>query len=565
MHRGNNRQQSREHRDQQRLALALLLRRHQTEIVAAWEREARQRASQSGHARPVLSAGHVGRLIEHMADIAEHAETADSRDRSGQGLDDDPFRDPRQGPEFQAVVSEYAILRRILLRLVGAEMEGLAPGELEILNGVIDQGIVGAAAAETRARRRTLEALDRLEEAAVAGERDTEKFLPRLLDLLLEVTPAVDSVVVALLEGDRLRVRAAVGLERELVQSCSYELGEGVLGRAASTRRPVMLHAAAQDPLVRCEGVRTSSTGALYAVPLMHGDQVIGAAQMGSRSAADFSDADKLLFRTMASRAAALITQAQLLARERAARLEAESARRELERLGLFREQFLGMIGHDLRNPLGAITMSAQLLQRQGATPPAAARTYRSIVANAGRMARMIDDLLDFTRGRLGRGIPIEPAPMDMHMVSRGLLEDLRLSHPGRILRLSAVGDGHGRWDPDRIVQLLSNLVGNALQHGAAGAPIGLCIAGDESSVVVEVNNEGPPIPHDELSHLFEPFRRARNDAGPREGLGLGLYIVQQIAHAHGGSVDVRSTAETGTTFSVQLPRVPPTNQQENQ
>lgn len=562
MHRGNNRQQSPDHRDQQRLALALLLRRHQPEIVAAWEREARQRASHSGHARPVLSAGHVGHLIEHMADIAE---TADSGDRSGHAVDHDTFRDPRQGPELEAVVSEYTILRRILLRLVGAEMQGPAPGELEILSGVIDQGIVRAAAAETRARRRTLEALDRLEEAALAGQGGTEKFLPRLLDLLLEVTPAVDSVVVALLEHDRLRVRAAVGLERQLVQSCSYELGEGVLGRAASTRRPVMLHAAAQDPRVRCEGVRTSSTGALYAVPLMHGDQVIGAAQMGSRSAADFSDEDKLLFRTMASRAAALITQAQLLARERAARIEAQAAKQELERLGLFREQFLGMIGHDLRNPLGAITMSAQLLLRQGATPPAAARTYSSIVANAGRMARMIDDLLDFTRGRLGRGIPIQPTPMDMHEVSRGLLEDLRVSHPGRILRLSAVGDGHGRWDPDRIVQLLSNLVGNALQHGAADAPIGLCIAGNGASIVVEVKNEGPPIPHDELPDLFEPFRRARDDAGPREGLGLGLYIVQQIAHAHGGSVEVRSTAETGTTFSVQLPRVPRTNQQENQ
>jgi signal transduction histidine kinase len=171
-------------------------------------------------------------------------------------------------------------------------------------------------------------------------------------------------------------------------------------------------------------------------------------------------------------------------------------------------------------------------------------------------MGRMIGELLDFTRGRLGGGISIHPQPANLRHLCRHVVEELEISHPGRELRLKADGHFLGEWDPDRLTQLLGNLGKNALDYSPSGTVVGFTLHDEGDCVRVEVHNEGPPIPRTLLSGIFEPFRRAvEGDGHPTSGLGLGLYIVEQIARAHGGTVSVRSTEAEGTTFTLRLPR----------
>ncbi|WNG54372.1 PAS domain-containing protein [Archangium gephyra] len=224
-----------------------------------------------------------------------------------------------------------------------------------------------------------------------------------------------------------------------------------------------------------------------------------------------------------------------------------------------FRERFLGIVSHDLRNPLSIITLSATMLLRQEALPERALRLAQRISLNAEQMARMIGDLLDLTRGRLGGGIPISPAPCDLGPLGRRVVSELEVAHPARELRLEARGDLQGEWDQDRLAQLLGNLLRNAVDYSPEGTPITLALNGEGARVRLEVRNLGEPIPAEVLPGLFEPFRRGQTrGSGSTSGLGLGLYIVQQIATAHGGGVEVRSTREEGTVFTVQLPRVVP-------
>ncbi|HYO69395.1 MAG TPA: PAS domain-containing protein [Archangium sp.] len=224
-----------------------------------------------------------------------------------------------------------------------------------------------------------------------------------------------------------------------------------------------------------------------------------------------------------------------------------------------FRERFLGIVSHDLRNPLSIITLSATMLLRQETLPERALRLAQRISLNADQMTRMIGDLLDLTRGRLGGGIPITPAPGDLGPLGRRVVSELEVAHPSRELRLEARGDLQGEWDQDRLVQLLGNLLRNAVDYSPEGTPITLALYGEEAQVRLEVRNQGEPIPAQVLPGLFEPFRRGEaHGSGSTSGLGLGLYIVQQIAAAHGGGVEVRSTREEGTVFTVRLPRVAP-------
>lgn len=230
----------------------------------------------------------------------------------------------------------------------------------------------------------------------------------------------------------------------------------------------------------------------------------------------------------------------------------------ELAQTATFREQFIGILGHDLRNPLGAIRASADLLLRGESLQPAQLRSLTRIVRSSERMSRMISDVLDFARGHLAGGLPIRRQRVDLQGICRRVLDELHVAHPDRKLLFTAQGSALGDFDPDRVAQAVSNLVGNAIQHGAPHSPVEVRLFEESDLVRLEVHNLGPPIPAELLPKLFEPFRGTEHGRGKQKGLGLGLYIVQEIVRAHGGRVEARSSAQEGTTFRVRWPKLGP-------
>lgn len=227
------------------------------------------------------------------------------------------------------------------------------------------------------------------------------------------------------------------------------------------------------------------------------------------------------------------------------------------------RQMFLAILGHDLRGPLNAIALSSAVLKR--ACGPDAAETAAQIADSTDAMARMITDMLDFTTASLGGRMPVCPAPMDLKELCESVADETRAAHPDRPLRFEAHGDLAGEWDAARLRQVISNLLGNAMQHGTG--PVDLTArararagegAGD-ADVVLTVRNGGKPIPPDVLPTLFDPLVRGTSDASPKArrpgSIGLGLYIAREIVAAHGGTIDVTSSAAEGTAFTVRLPR----------
>jgi PAS domain S-box-containing protein len=229
------------------------------------------------------------------------------------------------------------------------------------------------------------------------------------------------------------------------------------------------------------------------------------------------------------------------------------SAERRLEQAVEFEQQLVAIVSHDLRTPLGTISLAAHALLAQGGLGEPQRRGLSRILSAVEQAVRMIRDLLDLGRARLAGGIPVERREVDARPLAERVVEEQRAAWPDRELRLDVAGDTAGRWDPDRLVQALGNLVTNAAKYGAPGTPISVALDGTGDALRLSVHNRGEPIPADALPTLFHAGRRAadRRDGG----LGLGLFIVERIAAAHGGSVSVSSTREAGTTFTVVLPR----------
>jgi hypothetical protein len=230
----------------------------------------------------------------------------------------------------------------------------------------------------------------------------------------------------------------------------------------------------------------------------------------------------------------------------------AKSQEREgdLRAVAEFREMFIGIVGHDLRNPLGSIGMAAGLLLRRGHLDEQDGRVVARIVHGSQRMSRMITQLLDLTRARLGDGLPIEPKPTDLREICRNVVDEFEAP-----IDLEVLGDVTGTWDPDRLAEVLSNLAGNAVEYATPGTAVVVEAREDGAEVVVEVRNQGHPIPADVLPFIFEPFRRAQQREKSKAGnLGLGLYIARQIVLSHGGTLDAHSVDGT-TTFVMRLPR----------
>jgi signal transduction histidine kinase/DNA-binding response OmpR family regulator len=279
-------------------------------------------------------------------------------------------------------------------------------------------------------------------------------------------------------------------------------------------------------------------------VPLPGRARVVGAMSfVYAASGRRYTESDLAFAEDFARRAAMAIENAQAHAALSAA----------LE----FNERFVAILGHDLRNPLAAIDMAAGVLRQRVAitNDPSAVRVLDRVRSSSCRMSRMIEQVLDLTRSRLAGGLAISPGPMDLCDTLTGIVNELRMSHPSRtiVLRCQSLT---GSWDRDRLEQVFSNLIANAIHYGEVTKPVTIAARRENGVVLVDVHNDGEPIPEQLRVQLFNPFRRGSRDSrtSKTDGLGLGLYISHQIAVAHGGDLDVRSSPSEGTTFRVTLP-----------
>ena len=530
--------------------LSDFIRKNKGQILEDWMAGIRQLPIAQGLVRPALL-DHLPQLLDRIADMAD----ADD----GSGRPSGPWAPATahalarldEGYDLGEVVTEYALLRECILKQW--EQHGVRaadPSELRVLNRAIDYAISVSVARFTDARDRTLRALDHISAAALGNDR-LETFLPALLLVLRETTSSVDWASVLLRDGDDFVVRATVGLEETAARKERFHIGEGFVGLVAAEAKPVVLRDGSNDPRVLSPIVRASATRALIGVPMIHDKRVIGVAEIGSRTANEFSDEDRLLFGFMGSRATAMIVQHQL-------REYAESRAADAQRAILARDEVLAIVSHDLRNPLSSIMAATSLIARtMPASDPARAKVD-VILRSAVHMGRLIEDLLDVSRID-GGGLALQLAPHAIADLVRDAIESQRSIADEKALQItseSAADLPMVNVDRERIMRVFANLIGNALKFTPRGGSIAVRAIADELGVCITIADTGNGIPADDLPRIFDRFWQARE--AKRDGAGLGLAIVKGIVEAHGGRVWAESTAGSGSTFSFTLPRVDP-------
>jgi signal transduction histidine kinase len=236
------------------------------------------------------------------------------------------------------------------------------------------------------------------------------------------------------------------------------------------------------------------------------------------------------------------------------ARREAEAASAEARQMGELQERLVAVVSHDLRNPVGALRTGLDLLPRLGPLAERQSSVLERLRGTTDRMETLIRSVLDVARTRADAPLPLARAPAHLAEICARAVAEVEDAVPAAEVALTIEGDDAAELDGPRVAQLVTNLVANAVQHGAPGAPVAVRVRGVGPEVTLEVENRGEPIRREILPVLFEPFRRGSADGS---GLGLGLFIVREIARAHGGAVAVRSS-EAGTVFEVRLPRAAP-------
>jgi signal transduction histidine kinase len=244
---------------------------------------------------------------------------------------------------------------------------------------------------------------------------------------------------------------------------------------------------------------------------------------------------------------------------------QTESMARYAKMLREAQNLFLAILGHDVRTPLGAISMGAQVLMQDTTLPAKALKVGQRIFNSAKRMDTIVRDLLDFSTSHLGDGIPVDPHTVDLAEICQNVVEEAKTFHPERKIELVTAGSLTGAWDGARIAQAFANLISNAVQHGKPDSVIKVSMCGLSDEVVYEVRNEAEPIPPAKLRTLFDPVKRfairpasERAASSMTQNLGLGLYVVKEIVTAHEGAISVSSNRDDGVVFSARLPRLTP-------
>jgi signal transduction histidine kinase len=235
----------------------------------------------------------------------------------------------------------------------------------------------------------------------------------------------------------------------------------------------------------------------------------------------------------------------------------AESVAEYTKMINHSRDMFLGVLGHDLRNPIGAVLMAARRMTKHGAAASTQNKMAEQIEKTMERATSILDDLLELTRSAFGSEIPLRRTEMDLSVLGGQIVEEMRSLSDVKQIEVTTLGETRGEWDQARLGQVFSNLIGNALQYSAPRSMIAVRIVGEAQQVLVSVHNDGEPIPPDEQRSIFKALKRgADGGASTRSAnLGLGLFITHKIVTAHGGTISVHSALNAGTTFTVALPK----------
>lgn len=238
----------------------------------------------------------------------------------------------------------------------------------------------------------------------------------------------------------------------------------------------------------------------------------------------------------------------------------AESVARFMEKVDYSKSLFLGILGHDIRSPLGAISMTAQILPLAGTLNEKQSKLVSQIGGCTSRINQIVTDLLDLTRARIGTKLPIVRAHMNIGTLAKQMVDEIHIQNPDHTIPVETSGDLNGEWDVTRLGQVLTNLISNAVQYGSKTLPIDVKLIGDDKKVTITVHNSGTPIPPENLGDIFHSFSRASLSANVNNGittnLGLGLFIAREIVISHEGTVSVTSDESTGTTFTIELPKI---------
>jgi signal transduction histidine kinase len=374
--------------------------------------------------------------------------------------------------------------------------------------------------------------------AAVIGAENVEDIFQAALDAI-EGALGTDRASILIFDTEGvMRFRAWRNLSDGYRRAVE---GHSPWSRDAHDPQPIFSSDVAADPamesyrpLFRAEGI-----GALGFIPLVAAGRLIGKFMVYYDRPRSLASQELDLARAIANHVAAAVCRFNSVA--------------ELQQTVRFNEMFTGILGHDLRNPLGAIITAARLAMARDENDRLRKPLSR-ILSSGDRMTKMIDQLLDFTRVRLGAGIPLHRQPVDLRHLIRQMMDELDDANPNWALRLEETGDTTGVWDPDRLSQAFSNLVANAVQHGIVDAGVTVTIDGAARQCIrIEVHNGGA-IAAEVLPKVFEPLS-GQVQRIARRGLGLGLFITKEIVRSHGGEIAVRSDHSTGTRFTVVLPR----------
>ena len=507
-----------------------LLRARRDQIVNRWK----VLLAVDGVGRGLLESSLVDRLPDFLEGIARAIAVETEEGDAALKTDAQAHAVQRLelGYDTGELTREYVHLRTALYDELHDAWPDMPAEAWRPVDRAIDSAVNDVVSRLHQGRDKKLRALERISKETIASP-DMKALVDHLVDAFSKVAPGVDAAVIFTREGNALRRRAARGMDDIASLDVSVGIGEGFTGEVGSRPEPVFFRDAEADPRIAAD-LRSPGVHALYSVPLVHEGAVVGVAHVGSTTAYDFPKEDLLLISAFAERAAALIAS-----RQRADKLE------ETERL---RDMFLGMLGHDLRSPLNAIAGCAQLLLRRDIEEPAERRLLLRILGSVDRMDRLVSDILDFARTRLGGGIPVVFSMVNLIEICLTVVSELDLAHPGRVRFVSTLED-KVECDPHRMSQVISNLLVNAVEHGPASTVAEATLLAADGDAVLTVRNEGAPIAPELLPHLFDPFRPSH-----RRRVGLGLYITREIVVAHRGSIEVRST-HAGTTITVRVPR----------